>query len=171
MATTVTPATLTVSLAESITLNGHEHGSVNTFSVSSVTQVYKRIVSCPANAETTIAIFNSVVGAAGGSADFDAGLDVNDVRYIRVTNLDSSNSITLGLQIDENENDTVADETASILLGPGKSFLMGAAEDVIGISGTDALTSAMVTDLVDLESLVVQPGAANNDVEIFVASV
>jgi hypothetical protein len=61
MATTITPSTLTVKITESISLNGRNQGSSNTLSIDSINEVYKRIVSCPANSETTIAHFHSSV--------------------------------------------------------------------------------------------------------------
>ena len=96
-----------------------------------------------------------------------APLDIDDVKYIRVTNLDASTSVTLSLQSDVGEDDSAADESASLLIEAGKSFIMGSPNDGIGISDADA---NLVTDLVDLESLVVFTGGSAVDVEIFVAS-
>ncbi len=163
MASTVTAATLTVTVAESITLNGQDLGSVNTKSIASINEIYKRIVTCPANSETTLAHFHSSV--ADGTL---APLDIDDVKYIRVTNLDDTTSITLSLQSDVGEDDSAADESASLLIEAGRSFIMGSPNDGIGISDANA---NLVTDLVDLESLVVFTGSAAIDVEIFVASV
>jgi len=163
MASTVTAATLTVTVAESITLNGQDLGSVNTKSIASINEIYKRIVTCPANSETTLAHFHSSV--ADGTL---APLDIEDVKYIRVTNLDDTTSITLSLQSDVGEDDSAADESASLLIEAGRSFIMGSPNDGIGISDANA---NLVTDLVDLESLVVFTGSAAIDVEIFVASV
>ena len=163
MASTITAATLTVTVAESITLNGQDLGSVNTKSIASINEIYKRIVTCPANSETTLAHFHSSV--ADGTL---APLDIEDVKYIRVTNLDDTTSITLSLQSDVGEDDSTADESASLLIEAGRSFIMGSPNDGIGISDANA---NLVTDLVDLESLVVFTGSAAIDVEIFVASV
>jgi hypothetical protein len=163
MATTITPSTLTVKITESISLNGRNQGSSNTLSIDSINEVYKRIVSCPANSETTIAHFHSSV--ADGTL---SPLDIEDVKYIRVTNLDNSVNVTLSLQSDINENDSAADQSASLLLEAGKSFIMGSPNDGIGVSDANA---NLVTDLVDLESLVIFTGASIVDVEIFVASV
>ena len=96
-----------------------------------------------------------------------ATLDIDDVKYIRVTNLDASTSVTLSLQSDVGEDDSTADESASLLIEAGKSFIMGSPNDGIGISDDNA---NLVTDLVDLESLVVFTGGSAVDVEIFVAS-
>ena len=163
MATTIQASTLTVTIKEDITLNGVKQGGEQTLRIGSINEISKRIVTCPANSETTVAMFHSSV--ADGTL---SPLDIDDVRYIRVTNLDDSTSITLSLQSDVGEDDSSADESASLLIEAGRSFIMGVPNDGIGISDANA---NLVTDLVDLESLVVFTGSAAIDVEVFVASV
>ena len=163
MASTITAADLKVKITETCVLNGKDQGGTTELTISSINEIYKRIISCPANAETTLAHFHSSV--ADGTL---APLDIDDVRYIRVTNLDDTTSVTLSLQSDVGEDDSAADESTSLLLEAGKSFMMGAPNDGIGISDADA---NLVTDLVDLESLVIFTGSDAIDVEIFVASV
>ena len=163
MASTITPATLTVTHTETITLNGSSQGSNNTFTVGSINEVYKRIITCPANSETTLAHFHSSV--ADGTL---APLDIDDVKYIRVTNLDNATSVTLSLQSDVGEDDSAADESASLLIEAGRSFVMGTPNDGIGIADDNA---NLVTDLVDLESLVIFTGGSAIDIEVFIASV
>ena len=107
------------------------------------------------------------VGAAGGATKFDGALDVQDVKYVRLTNLDDSNSLTLSLQVEAGEDDSGADDSASLLVEAGKSIMLGTPHDSINVKD-DAAT--LVTDLVDLDSLVVQPGANAIDVEVFIAS-
>ena len=162
MASTVSASTLKVTITESITLNGSNLGATNTVSISNVDEVFKRIITCPANNETRIADFHSSVADATITP-----FDVQDVVYMRLTNLDDTNNITISLHIDVGEDDTTADETASILIQPGKSFMMGTPHDGIAVDDTNA---NFVTDLVDLEAIVVQPGANAVDVELFVAS-
>jgi hypothetical protein len=156
-------ATLAVTITESVTLNGTARGSTNSLSITGVDDVYHRIITCPANSETRLVDFHSSVADAVVS-----GCDVQNVKYMRITNLDSANPITLGLQIDVGEDDTAADSSASILVEAGKSFIMGSPHDGIQVSDANA---NMITNLVDLESLVVQPGGNAVKVEIFVASV
>tara|TARA_R100001082_G_C4252112_1_gene111883 strand:- start:25 stop:516 length:492 start_codon:yes stop_codon:yes gene_type:complete len=163
MASTITAADLKVKITETCVLNGKDQGGTTELTISSINEIYKRIISCPANAETTLAHFHSSV--ADGTL---APLDIDDVRYIRVTNLDDTTSVTLSLQSDVGEDDSAADESASLLLEAGKSFMMGVPNDGIGISDANA---NLVTDLVDLESLVIFTGSDAIDVEIFVASV
>jgi hypothetical protein len=161
-------ATLKVKIQEEIVLDNQDYGSKRTLEMSSIDEIYKRIVTCPANAETTVVHFKQVAGAAGGATKFDGALDIQDVRYVRVTNLDSSNNLTLSLQAEVGEDDSGADVSASVLLEAGKSFMMGSGHDGIGVSDANA---NLVTDLVDLDSLVVQPGGNAISVEVFVASV
>ena len=160
-------ANLKVTIREEFTLNGYDQGAKNTLTISDVDEVFKRIVTCPANNETTIARFRSSVGNASGTATFDSALDVQDVKYVRVTNLDSSNSLTLSLQVEVGEDDSGADTSASVLVEAGKSFVMGSPHYCISLSDANA---NLVTDLVDLDSLVVQPGSNSVDVEVYVAS-
>ena len=162
MASTITASTLKVTIQEDIKLNGAQQGGVNTLNIGSVNEIYKRIVTCPADVDTTLAVFKSTTAVA------DAALDIQDVKYIRVTNLDDSNSVNLSLQVDVAEDNSGADESATLLLEAGKSFMMGSPHDAINVNDTDA---TVLTSLVDLESILIDPSANAVDVEIFIASV
>jgi len=170
MASKITASTLKVTIQEDIKLNGVQQGGVNTFNISSVNEIYKRIVTCPASVNTAIATFKSdtsVTGSASTTARATS-LDMEDVKYIRVTNLDDSNSVNLSLQVDAGENDTAADESATLLLEAEKSFMMGSPSDGIDVDDTNA---GILTTLEDLESIFINPGGNAVDIEIFVASV
>ena len=167
MATSVRNATLKVTIEEEINLNGVRQGAKNVKRISDINEIFKRVVTCPANNETTVVRFRSSVGNVSGAVAYDSALDVQDVKYIRVTNLDDANSLTLSLQVDVGEDDSGADMSASILVESGKSFIMGSPEDGIG---ADDDAAGLVTNLVDLDSIVVQPGGNAVDVEVFVAS-
>ena len=52
MATTIAPASMTVSVSETIVINGQSMGSTNTLSIAAVTEVFKRIVTVPTSAVT-----------------------------------------------------------------------------------------------------------------------
>ena len=153
-------ATLTTTITEEIVLNGKDRGSSNVLSIASVTEVLHRIVTCPANVDTTIASFQAAVNTSDGA------LDLDNVKYIRVTNLDSSNPINLSLQIALGE-DGAANASTTILIAAGRSFIMGSPHDGIVVDD-DAAT--IVTGLNDLESLLVDPSANNVSVEVFIAS-
>ena len=86
MATTLSSATMTVRIVESIKLNGVEQGAVNTRAISSINEVSKRILSIPTS-EVTISSFSTAVS----TGTFIEG----DVRYIRITNKDDTNFVYL----------------------------------------------------------------------------
>ena len=162
-------ATLTVTLTESITMDAAYGGDTisksNVASITGINQVMSRVFTCPAAdggiSGTTIAKFS----AAANTTDGATAIDLENTKYIRVTNLDSSNSVTLSLQI-SNDEDGAADHSTSILLEAGKSFMMGTPHD--GIATADD-SAAVITDLHDLESLIVDPAANSVAVELFIA--
>ena len=158
-------ATLNVTITEELTLNGADRGSTNTLSVGSVTQVFHRIVTCPASQDTTVATFASTVDDSTGTAN---SIDVGDVKYLRVTNLDTTNPINLSLQVGTTEGgDGAAEESATILVQAGKSFIMGATTDAIAVNETNANID---TSMHELESLLVDPAGNAITVEVFIAS-
>ena len=153
-------ATLTATITEALTLNGKDRGSTNTLTLTGINDVYHRIVTCPASADTTIASFRT---ALSGVRSF---LDIENAKYIRVTNLDGTNSINLSLQVSLAESST-ADASATILIEAGKSFIMGSPHDGITV---DDDAAAIVTSLNDLESLLVDPSSNEVQVEVFIAT-
>ena len=153
---------LTVSIKEELTLNGAQQGGINTLSIASINQSYNRIVTCPASADTTIASFEATTATTAGKPSFD----IDDVKYLRVTNLDDTNSVNLSLQISTAENGT-ADSSCTVLLEAGRSFISGTVHDGIAV---DDDQKNIVTSLTDLESLLVDPGSNSVKVEVFIAS-
>ena len=97
MTSTLTAATLTVTLTEAISLNGYDQGSKNTLTIDSVTEVSKRIVTVTTS-EATVATFSGAVAAGNYIAA--------NVRYIRFSNKDDTNFITLTFR--NQDNDEVA---------------------------------------------------------------
>ena len=163
MASTITASTLTVTLTESINLNGQNHGSSNTFTIASINEIYKRIVTCPASQDTTIALFQSAVSDSVEAL----ALDTDDVKYIRVTNLDAAEAVNLSLQIDSGEDDSAAEESGAILLAAGHSFIMGTSHDSICVNDS---TATIDTTFHDLESILIDPVGNAVKIEIIVAS-
>ena len=153
-------ATLNVTITEELTLNGADRGSTNTLAVASVTQVYHRIVTCPASSDTAIATFQTLTSTS------DNAIDLEDAKYIRVTNLDASNPVNLSLQVSVDADGT-ADASATILLASGRSFIMGAVHEGIVV---DDDSDGIVTALTDLESILIDPGSNAVTIEVFIAS-
>ena len=154
-------ANLIVTHSEDITLNGQQFGGTSTFSVSGINDIYKRIVTCPSGSDTTIAIFDSTEAIADGS------IDIQEAKYVRVTNLDSSNSVNLSIQLDSDEDDSGANESATCLLAAGQSFVIGTPHESFHVND-DAAT--IITALTDIESILIDPSSNAVKMEILVAS-
>ena len=152
-------ANLTVTLTESVTLNGSVRGSTNQLTITGIEQVMERIVTIPANNDTTVLLTKQTVHSS------DSAIDIDDTKYIRITNLDSTNSVFLSIQIDADEDDSSADETVTILLEAGKTFMLGTPHDAIGVIDS----SANITSAHDLESILVDSGGNTVKLEVFVA--
>ena len=152
-------ANLVTTITESITLNGKERGSTNTLTIGSVTEIFHRIVTCPSGSDTTVATFRAATSTADGA------LNLDNVKYIRLTNLDASNPINLSLQA-TSAGGGAASMSTTILVAAGRSFIMGTPNDGIAL---DDDQENIVTSLGDLESLLVDPSSNNVTVEVFIA--
>ena len=155
MTSTLTAATLTVKIHESISLNGKDQGGTTSLSLSSINEISKRIVTVPTSEVEVIAM-----STAASTGTYIEG----DVRYMRFTNLDDTNHITLTFK---NENN---DEFA-VKLDKGQSFIYNG--DISGgvVDTMDAIDGTGLTmSLGDLVNVTADADTASCDMEIFVAS-
>tara|TARA_R100000005_G_C4999493_1_gene206251 strand:+ start:3707 stop:4177 length:471 start_codon:yes stop_codon:yes gene_type:complete len=155
-------ADLVVTLTESVLINGTQRGSNNTLTITDIEHTFERVVTIPANSDGTVLLTKDTIASSDGATD------IQDTKYIRVTNLDSTNNVNLSLQIDVNNNDSVADASASISLPAGHSFIMGTPHDAINVNSENA---SIVTAMKDLESIIVDSADQNVKVELFVAGI
>jgi len=149
--------TLTTTISESLTLNGATRGGTNVISTANIVDVFERILTCTHTNTTTIATFASTPHASAGVTN----LDVENTKYIRVTNLSTTEDIKLAL-ITTNTNYQVT------IRAGGSHILFQAEEGAIGEIDT---TPAFGT-LEDITKIEVRPSASTDvQVEIFVALV
>ena len=153
-------ATLSTTIIENITLNGDKTRLVNSKDITGINNILRRVVKLPASQNTTLATFQASENTADGA------LDLEDTRYIRITNLSAGETVTLSLQVAANE-DGSANTSASILLDAGKSFMLGTVHDAISVDDSGA---TVVTGLTDLESIIAVCGSTEVSLEVFVAT-
>ncbi len=159
MASTITPATMTVTVSESITLNGKNQGGTTTKTFSSIAEISKRILTITTN-ESTIATLSGAVASSGHFND-------SAVRYMRFTNLDDTNFITLTFR--NQDNDEVA-----IKVDAGQSFIWNGDNSngmTAVFNATQDADAASDTALGDLTNIQADANTGNCDLEMFVASV
>ena len=152
-------ATLTSKITESITLDSGTVDSVHTLSVASIVEVTKRVFTITTT-EVVIATFSSANASAG---HYKAA----DVRYIRFTNLDSTNFITLTFR--NQDNDEVA-----LKLDAGQSFIWNG-DNSNGMSAVfnatqdaDAASSANFGSLTNIQA---DADTGDCNLEMLIASV
>ena len=153
MASTISSATLTVTITEAVSLNGSAQGATNTLSIASINEIFKRIVTCTASQTTTILTFNAAVHGAAGA------IDLQDAKYIRITNKDDTNALELAV--------VGAATLYQVELAAGESHVLGNPEALM-LAEED--TSPSFGTMANLGSIQVNPGGNAIDVEVFVAS-
>ena len=108
MASTITNATLAVTITEAVTLNGKSYGNINNLSVANVNEVDERILTIPTS-EVGVVTF----GSAAGAGTFVR----SNVKYLRITNKDDTNFISLHI--------TSATDDVWLKVEAGKAFVLG----------------------------------------------
>ena len=173
MTTTISNATLTVTLTEEVTLNGYDQGSSNVLSLPNIDEVVKRIVTI-STTETGLLSFSSnvesqVAADSGGArqVSYAAGhFDHDTVRYIRITNKDDTNHVTLVFRGESGAE-------FAVMLDVANSFIYGCdtADGEGVVDTTDAHSGAQTHSLGALRDITVKADTAACDLEVFVASV
>ena len=84
-------ADLTTTITENVVLNGSVRGSTNTLTTTGIVDVFERILTCTHSQTTTVAVFAASPHTSAGA------IDVENVRYIRVTNLGADSALVLAV--------------------------------------------------------------------------
>ena len=158
MASTITASTLKVTIREDIKLNGVDHGGVTTLNIGSINEISKRIITITTT-ESTIATFSSAVASAGHYV-------AADVRYIRFTNLDDTNFITLTFRNQDNDE-------AAIKLDSGQSFIWNGDNSngmTAVLNATEDADAASDTAFGSLTNIQADANTGSCDLEMFIAS-
>ncbi len=148
-------ANLITTLTESVTLNGSVRGSTNTVTTTGIVDVFERILTCTHSQTTTIAVFGSTPHSADGA------LDVENCKYLRVTNLSDDQDMKVAL--------VTANTNYQVTVRAGGSHILFQAEEAL-IGEEDA--SPAFPTLEDVVTVEVRPSATTDiQVEIFVGLV
>ena len=147
-------ATLTVSISEKLELNGKDRGSVLTKDISSITETFHRILDVgTASAQTILQMDATAANSAGGT------LLTSNVKYFRITNLDTTNYVAITIQNDSTEEYMVK-------LEAGDSYVLFNSKIDANAAG-DASSAA--GNLTDIDNILAQANTASCQVEIFAA--
>ena len=103
-------ATLTVQITESVVLQGKNHGTTNSVSITGINEVFKRVMAVDNSAAVSVYTCGTSTKAAGSAFDSD------DIKYVRLTNVGAT---TIDIKIAGTGNDTIWHQigaAASIIL-------------------------------------------------------
>ena len=167
MASTITAGTLKVTIRESITLKGEERGSTTELSISNINEISSRIVTATTTEAGLVGFLSALssVGVTANKVGYMAGIyDDGDIRYMRFTNLDDTNHITLTFRDEDNTEFRVKVDAGHSFIYPGDNS--GGVVDTM-----KAAAAALASGLADLVDITVDTDTASCDVEVFIASV
>jgi len=148
MASTITAASATVTINESIFLNGKDQGGSHTRTIANINESDRRIMTVPTASEINLIELNTDNGQGKfvGSA----------IKYIRITNLDDTNFVRIRIS----DGGT---HVADIKVAAGATFMLST--DKIH-TGAGAFAS-----FVDMTQIAAQADTAACDIEYCVLSV
>ena len=157
MATRLTGGTLTVTITESLTMthattaDNRTHSQTITKTFSGIDQLNKRVLNLPNTNQVKILDLGTTAASAPGTFLRSA------VEYIRITNLDDTNGVTVILE------DTGAD-TAAILIDADSSLLLTDTQ-------VEAFTDGSAfSGWSNIDEIFLKAASANTQVEIVVAT-
>ena len=145
-------ADLKVTITEALKLQGNNQGATHTKTISGINEASRRVVNVRTHADATELIKTA---AADGAGTFKT----DNIKYIRVTNLDSSNYVLLSLE--------ASGHFAQVKIEAGKSFMMGTAN---GFDNVDTSSNFSSYSAVDITTLKAQANTAAVDLEVFIAT-
>ena len=141
-------ATLSINISESITINGNEKTASTSSTITGITQLDQRIVKV-GTVEQSLVLFDTAE-AAGQFAD-------SSVDYIRITNLDTTNFVTLRM--------TAVNDEYFVKISAGDSFIL-----FESVMDADSDASVATATLANIDSIKAQADTASCNVELFIAA-
>ena len=156
-------ATLTSKLTESITLDSGTLDSTNTLTISSIADAVKRTVTVDTT-EMTLLAFGQHGATDSGASTTVGTFDRDAVRYIRITNLDGTNHVSLTFKGEGNEE-------FGVLLDKGQTFMYNPDLATGVVDTMDAADGAISPGtFLDLLTITALANSGACQLEVFVAS-
>ena len=156
MATTIQNATITIVVTETVSLNGHTYGNTNNLEIEGINEVLQKVVTVPADNLATLAQFSDNIYDGSGF------LDIDNVKYIRLTNLDDTNPIEFAI-VGQSSN-------YEVRVDAGHTHILGVTKDSMKAEA-DTTPTTGISNLEDIRTIQAYTETNAVDVEIFIASV
>ena len=137
-------------IQEEITINGKDRGNKNTIEITSVSEVFNRVFTVT-NTEQNILDF--AANASGGS------LEDTTMQYLRITNLDATNTVDLRIQ------DTANTKEYFVQIGASESFVLF--NDKMDCDSSAVNTTISLSQIDFISADATGTGGETADIEIF----
>jgi len=138
-------------------MNGTDYGATTRYTVNNISEISRRIITTNGTSSTTIIRFQPSASA---------GQFINeDVRYVRITNLDDSNYATLRF------SGSAATDYAFRLDPTGSHLLMTTQASGSSNAGVTRYADISGVTLTNLRTIAATANSASVDLELFVASI
>ena len=131
-------ADLTTTVTESVVLNGALRGNTNSVTTTGINKVFERIVTCTHSQTTTVAVFAAAPYTSAGA------IDVENVRYIRVTNLGEDSAIVLAVVTTNTNYQVRLTQGTSHIIPRGEAEIIGEEDTTPAFSTLENITSLQV---------------------------
>ena len=156
-------STLKLSIRETITLNNNKYDSFITKEITGINEISKRIVNVPTASQDII----QVSGSIGPGAYI-----TEDVKYIRITNLDATNHVSLTFR---NSRSSVGlEDEFALKLDEGHSFIYpglttgGVSASMVAMDNAQVIGDLNVMG--SLTKIIAQASGSSIDLELVIAS-
>jgi len=148
MSSTITKATLTVVINESVKLNDKEYGARQEVKIKNINEISQRIVNVPTSQITLLQLSSSV-----GPGTYKT----TDLQYLRMTNLDNENFVRLSFS-------SGSANRFDVKLGALQSYI------VTNASMSGSAEGNQFGSFVNFDTLKADASSAACDIELFLAS-
>ena len=122
-------AELTTTINETVILNGSVRGSSNVLTTSNIVDVMERILTLAHSNTTTIVTFGSTPHSSAGA------VDVENAKYIRITNLSTSDDMILAFVTSGTNYQVTVRAGGSHILYQAEDAILGEADSTPAFSG------------------------------------
>lgn len=142
---------MTVTIQEELTINGKDRGNKNSISINSVTETFNRVLTVT-NTEQTILEFQATNPSGGAFVDAT-------MQYLRITNLDASNTVDLRIQ------DTANTKEYFVQIGASESYILF--NDKMDCDSAAVDTTISLSQIEKISADATGTGGETADIEIF----
>jgi len=147
-------ATLTVTVKEELELNGRDRGSEMIKDITGITETFHRILDVGTASDQTLLQLSATASQAAGGTLYSTNL-----KYLRITNLDLTNSVAVTVQ-----NDTT--EEYMVKLESQESYFLFNPDIDANASGDGSAASGSLTKI---DKILGIASSASCQVEVFAA--